>query len=152
MDLFEPLNAQITFPACFDKNFNVSGNIVQRYLVRPTVINVEITEAPFRGYWELIPSVILFDQRIFLKKRGMPGSCPNDHISLKSTVDFDVANINKTTKFIWENSPQRSTEINIQEIPESWFGQFSFKTENQERQTVGLRKPQIGRVSRILCK
>ena len=149
MDLFKPLNAQITIPACFDKNFKVSGNIVQRYLVRPTVINVEITEAPFRGYWELIPSVILFDQRIFLKKRGVPGCCPNDHISLKSTVDFNIANINKINKFIWENSPQRSTEMNIQEIPDSWFGQFSFKTENQEKQTVGLRKPQIGALHAI---
>jgi superfamily II DNA or RNA helicase len=149
MDLFEPLVKTITMPSILSPSINVGRHRVNRFAFRFFSAEFSIKDAGFSGYYELSSDLASPFNLIYLKKWNSRGSCPEGILSLKFKSSTDVSDLCEKTPLLWVTGPDQNSGLPADELPKAWKDTFRFRAESEDRNSLGLRSPQLGALHAI---
>lgn len=144
VDLYKPFKVLITLPEKALPLQKIGGNYVRRVLSRKRTVDVEVNESLIEGCFELNTRFEPPLHVIYLKKPGIRGRRLEGKPVLKAREDYDRADLSPELELLWESFPIAEFGQSLEQIAQSWQGQFSFKEENVDEGIQGLRRPQLG--------
>lgn len=146
----------VTFPPLVRFSDSEDGNPVSQVLVPET--SGEFTVAPFdernaKGY---LLEHAESDQRVLLVTNSAKTADGFDYVIRKKAFTLELADAKaELTALHWEQHPLTPAselkklsdyEAIVQDVRESWAGQFTYKVEDPRTNEPGLRPPQLGAI------
>ncbi|MEK0002220.1 DEAD/DEAH box helicase [Escherichia albertii] len=149
MELFDLLTIKFTLPAKAAPVRKVGGNYVHKLLCRSTTVLAQVRNAHFQEYFELVTGLKPPLDYVYLKDPNSRGKCADGVASLKAKEPFTFEKWREDTELSWEQFPEQVFSTSPNEINEQWHHQFQFRGDEPERNSPGLRKPQLGTLHAI---
>lgn len=139
----------MTIPALPISRKMVANNDVVHEPTKAFTVTAEVSDSDFEGYYRAATDAPKpFDEIYIRKKNGLTEVTQRPVLVVEEETTLDQ--IDENTTFIWEDAlPLTSLFDTPEKIRESWRGSFSFQEVDEEKQTLGLRRPQIGALHAI---
>lgn len=148
MDLFSPLQTNITIPEKLVVSTSIANNQLKKLGNRRFVTTVTIEPSEYAGLFKLVTMLPAPFNELLLRKWNAQAKIPEDAFCLKLSSFCEVEEINSTTPLIWAQYPV-DTVKNPEEVRASWKGGFVFQSDDPDAGITGLRQPQLGALHSI---
>lgn len=147
--MFPTWRGILELPALPDRVLKIGGNRVVQRVFGGTSTKAQIFPSQIKGY-DLITTELAPPYReILLRKKGvrrLPTPLP---VVMAPHVD-NPDKLPPTFEIQWDSHGELTAHADTPEkVLKSWINRFDFRTEDEERELVGLRTPQIGALHAI---